>query len=193
MKTCPRCKVCKPASEFSKCSKRYDGLQGECKVCCSVRRKAFGATEEGKTYFREAQREYNATTKGRAYKLWRSATKRHKVVTITPEWVAEKLSSGKCSMTGLTLRMEHWRDAGDRHPRSPSLDRIDPKKGYTPDNVRIVCWQVNLARNSYGDEALYEMCRAISSQASSKEVEGSETIPSGSTPKRAEAPSPQPG
>ena len=178
----------KPASEFSRCALRSDGLQGECKVCCAARRRAFQGTDGGKKYFREAQRKHTATTKGRAYKLWRSATKRSNNVTITPEWVAEQLVAGVCSVSGLKLYLDGGGfHAGDRHPRSPSLDRIDPKKGYTPDNVRIVCWQVNLARNNYGDEALFEMCRAISSQASKEE--GSETIPKGSRAERPEAPS----
>ena len=33
-------------------------------------------------------------------------------------------------------------DDGDRNT-SPSLDRIDPKKGYTPDNVRVISFRAN--------------------------------------------------
>lgn len=50
---------------------------------------------------------------------------------------------------------------GPRDPFSPSIDRIDNSRGYEPDNVRLVCLIVNLARNNFGDEALLEMARAV--------------------------------
>lgn len=51
-----------------------------------------------------------------------------------------------------------------RNPFGPSIDRLDCAKGYTPDNIRIVCVIVNLALNSFGDEALLKMCRAVCEQ-----------------------------
>lgn len=48
-----------------------------------------------------------------------------------------------------------------REPFSPSIDRIDNRFGYEPDNVRLVCLIVNLARNDFGDEAVLKMARAV--------------------------------
>lgn len=43
-----------------------------------------------------------------------------------------------CPVLGIPLST----DDGDWNT-SPSLDRIDPKKGYTPDNVRVISFRAN--------------------------------------------------
>jgi hypothetical protein len=43
----------------------------------------------------------------------------------------------------------------------PSPDRIDSNIGYTPTNCQMVCWIYNQAKNNFGDETLYELCRAV--------------------------------
>jgi hydroxypyruvate isomerase len=37
---------------------------------------------------------------------------------------------------------------GDIHPASPSLDRIDPRGGYTPDNIRWVSFKANTIKSN---------------------------------------------
>lgn len=59
---------------------------------------------------------------------------------------------GVCSVTGSPLSFygEPW--------FKPSIDRIDNAKGYTLDNVRIVCAVANFAMNVWGERAIREMC-----------------------------------
>jgi len=47
------------------------------------------------------------------------------------------------------------------NPFAPSIDRIDPKKGYTKDNCQIVSWIYNCGKNSYEEKDLYIICRAF--------------------------------
>lgn len=70
--------------------------------------------------------------------------------------LAAKLSRGTCERTGLTFVL----DKG-KHPLSPSLDRIDPKKGYTPDNVQLVCWMYNAAKHTFTDADVLTFARAL--------------------------------
>ncbi len=52
-----------------------------------------------------------------------------------------------------------------REPWAPSLDRINSARGYTIDNVRLVCVIVNYALNEFGDSTFFEMIDAASSLA----------------------------
>ena len=36
----------------------------------------------------------------------------------------------------------------ERHPRSPSLDRIDSKRGYELDNLGVICWNCNRRKDN---------------------------------------------
>lgn len=51
-------------------------------------------------------------------------------------------------------------------PFRPSIDRIEPHKGYVPDNIRIVCKIVNLAMSDWGSEPLIQVALAITSRES---------------------------
>ena len=43
----------------------------------------------------------------------------------------------------------------------PSIDRINATKGYTKDNVRIVCLAANVAMMQWGENVLYIMAQSI--------------------------------
>ena len=47
-----------------------------------------------------------------------------------------------CPVLGIPLMMGKGIKSGPTH-NSPSIDRIDPKKGYTPDNIRVISWRAN--------------------------------------------------
>lgn len=47
-----------------------------------------------------------------------------------------------------------------RHLKNMSIDRIDPNKGYTKDNVQLVCAQVNMMKSDMSLEELYMFCEA---------------------------------
>ena len=77
---------------------------------------------------------------------------------LTASAIEELLRPMVCALTGVRLSLETM--SGAHNPRAPSLDRIDASGGYTLNNVRIVCWQVNAALNSFGEAAFAEIARA---------------------------------
>ena len=48
-----------------------------------------------------------------------------------------------------------------RIPTNVSLDRIDTKKGYTMDNVQLVCMACNQMKNDLSMDELYSFCKNI--------------------------------
>lgn len=80
---------------------------------------------------------------------------------LTAADILPMLMRGICAKTGLEFVFE------PRHPFSPSLDRIDQKLNYTPENVQVVCWQYNVAKNKWSDDQTLRFCRAVVQAADS--------------------------
>lgn len=79
---------------------------------------------------------------------------------LTREWLQERLRLGVCEATGVgfvTKGSRNWRV----HPLAPSLDRVNPKKGYTRENTMLVTWHFNTAKSQYGLEELLAMSLAL--------------------------------
>lgn len=48
-------------------------------------------------------------------------------------------------MLGVTLIRK---GAGQAHEHSPSIDRIDPTKGYIKGNIAVISWRANMLKNN---------------------------------------------
>lgn len=71
---------------------------------------------------------------------------------LTMEWFKSRWT-GRCELSGLEL----VRGNGKQHMRSPTIDRIDPSKGYTPENCRFVCLALNAMRGDGTDAEMMEL------------------------------------
>lgn len=69
-------------------------------------------------------------------------------------------SGGRCEVTGLRFTTQNQGAARTR-PYFHSIDRIDSSKGYTFDNVRVVCHAVNIAMNAWGEDVFAELARGF--------------------------------
>jgi hypothetical protein len=69
-------------------------------------------------------------------------------------------SRGRCELTGLRFTRE-WVGGARTRPYFHSVDRIDSAKGYTLDNVRVVCFAANIAMNAWGEEVFAELARGL--------------------------------
>ena len=59
---------------------------------------------------------------------------------------------GKCAITGLQMILPETTASTNVGPKCVSIDRIDNTKGYDLNNVQLVCYSANLARNSFSIE-----------------------------------------
>jgi hypothetical protein len=63
--------------------------------------------------------------------------------------IQERIDKGVCELTGFPFDLSPGRKFN-----SPSVDRADPSRGYTYDNIRIVLNLVNAALGDWGEDVL---------------------------------------
>lgn len=85
------------------------------------------------------------------------------------DWIVDLFNKldGKCTLSNIKFEFKTTQEI-ERSPFSPSIDRIDSKRGYVKDNVRLVCTMVNLALSNFGDEAFLKMCEAVTNKQKEK-------------------------
>ena len=143
---CGACRVMQPKSEFTRCSASPSGLQYHCRAV---------ATERNQNAHKKAAARNNA----------RHARQRRerKAAPDAKAWVAKRMLADarrRARQNGLEFSISlsdvEWGDIcpifgceltyvaiGERCAVSASLDRIDPARGYTPDNVWVISWRAN--------------------------------------------------
>lgn len=103
----------------------------------------------------------------RLYKIFNGAKTRAQAkgteFTINPDFIYDlwDTQQGCCSLTGVEFDLKKWegsgRGKGKVSPYAPSIDRVDATKGYTKNNVRLICHQMNIALSVYGLEQFEEL------------------------------------
>lgn len=169
VKTCYSCKQDKTLDNFYKDKNRPDGLAPACKHCMqdyARKRRASGQERQVQREWRKAQRQ-NPDGRYRAGRLIQEAKKRAEC-TITLDWLSTKIASGVCEVTGLPLDLGgHGAPA---RPFAPSIDRVDPTKGYTPDNVKVVVWIYNRAKGVHTHEDVMILAKALIANDNNKQT-----------------------
>lgn len=64
-----------------------------------------------------------------------------------------------CNITNIPFEL-----SGSKSPWTISLDRIDNEKGYTLDNVQLVCWMYNNCKNKWSDKEVVTFAKALCAQ-----------------------------
>jgi len=97
----------------------------------------------------------------------RNTKKEFEDFNITVEWIENKLLIGKCEITGINFNIEKQSEYRV-HPYFPSLDKKDPKKGYSTDNTIIVVFIYNLIKNEYTDLLVLDFCKFVANDVCMK-------------------------
>ena len=102
------------------------------------------------------------------------ANRNSRPFTLPDNWMFEQYrrQDCRCAISGLTM----LKTQAKHDPWAPSIDRIDPEQGYTPENCQLVCYAVNTAKNQFSMEVLLTVCQAIANKARGTEQEQNGTL-----------------
>ena len=71
------------------------------------------------------------------------------------------LQKARCALSGVPFDLAiHGHGAAPR-PYAPSIDRKDATRGYSADNIRLICWAANLLLGTWGDEPAMRIAKGM--------------------------------
>lgn len=185
----PRRRATPSLSSRSKTSRRPDPRAERARR----RRERYATDPAFAAKAKEASRRYASSAKGRATRqrrivrdpiryvagyllagARRRASRKGLAFRLSRQWVERRLRRLRCELTGTPLVLLHGRT-----PFSPSLDRIDPRRGYTPANVRLTALGANVLRGDVlGDDLLITWARDVVAEADRRAARGRPTTKS---------------
>jgi len=148
MKVCFKCKEKKDFALFFRHNQTSDGYHSWCKICCS----------EGNAKSRIKLR---STIEGRAQVFIntskKSSEKRKQEFSLQISDIVNcwHNQSGICAYSGREMTL----DAGKLN--TVSIERIDSKIGYTPENTILVCQAINRMKSDFSYEDFYSLCADV--------------------------------
>ncbi len=151
VKNCNKCFKSKPLVEFSLDRSSRDGLQAKCKECdrqYQQTRRSLNkesVLEYGRNYQAKRRQNFEYRLQMLLNASKQRASLKNREHTLTLEDIKTLYpADGKCPVFGFALEFNNkgFRDT------SPSIDRIDSKKGYTRDNVQIISWKANKLKST---------------------------------------------
>lgn len=156
---CNKCKQWKPLSKFSIDNTFLHGNRGglcrECKDC------------QRKRYYEQRNKLFEDNELALKYKLQQAlkgTRRRSKEKNIYNNLTLDYLmylwekQDGKCALTGMQMTYKFYEG---RVNTNLSVDRIDSTKGYSKDNVQLVCMAANQMKNDLTMSEFIELCEAV--------------------------------
>lgn len=171
-RTCRKCHGTFSESLFHRDRSRADGLRTRCKGCdtASCRSWRHKNAERVRSYKRARYAENPqavSVANSRARKanpaMWMISSARNRArlkglefdLDDYREEIRTRANAMTCELTGVPLD-----SSAAKAWNSPSLDRIDPSRGYTYSNIRIVAYAMNCALGTWGESKLRALMMA---------------------------------
>ena len=145
-KRCSRCGIVKDANQFYQKKCRSDGLDSQCKECHKKYQQA-----------NPIMRQTNKMVCGA-----RQRAKDKQIAFDIDHAYIRSIAPSRCPI--FNIELEWSVERGNGHitlPNSPSLDRIDPSKGYVKGNVWIISHRANSIKSNASHEELKLVTEAV--------------------------------
>ncbi|MCA2590163.1 MAG: hypothetical protein IM509_05280 [Microcystis sp. M31BS1] len=161
-----------PSKTLTRQKSHKDGLSFICRECNLEQTRKYRKQNKDKYYF--DQQAYRSTETGfvsqTIHNCKTRALKKGFEFSLTTEDLLNlmQVQNMQCAVTGLLMDFKS-QSRKKANPFKCSVDRIDSSKGYTLDNVRLVCWAVNQMKSDRTEDEfefwIKSIHKAISSQA----------------------------
>lgn len=96
----------------------------------------------------------------RDYVLWNAARQRARRDGLRFEIERSDVAIPECCPI-LGIKLNLGGEKGRMQPDSPSLDKIDPSKGYVPGNVWVISWRANRMKSDATPDELRAFCEGM--------------------------------
>ena len=149
-KHCSKCGITKSIDQFFKDKRSLDGLYCQCKNC----------KNKSVTKSRQAN-PVIVQTASMVHEARKRAKDKSLPFDIDRDYIRSIVPS-HCPVFKCPLEWSSHRNQNSAPlPNSPSLDRIDPSKGYVKDNVWIISHRANAIKNNASHEELKLVTEAV--------------------------------
>lgn len=179
-KQCKTCNEIKPVSEFGVLRKtnslnfkagQLTQYKSDCKICLAIKQKAWRNKNPG--YWKKVNNKVHtgkitkypvedrllvSAIRDRIHLAKRNSQKGKQCeVTITADEMYQlwKKQKGLCALSGIQMLIER------NSPWALSIDKVNPDKGYTLDNVQWTCLAANRAKSDLSMNDLLLLCNSI--------------------------------
>lgn len=176
-KQCSQCKQMLPVGDFFKNKRLSDGLRSYCKKCAAQSKKRW-LENGGKEKSRQVRKQWyknGGKEKMQSYvkanpvkvitsNLLKGARRRAKEKSLPFDIDLDYVRSivgenaelaSHCPVFGFALDWSCQRNNGGKVlPNSPSIDRIDPERGYVKGNIKIISFRANQIKSDASHEEL---------------------------------------
>jgi hypothetical protein len=172
-KKCWSCKELKPLDQYHKNKHNKNGHATRCKACACLATAMW--RENNVNRFKKANESWRKNNPDKAKEIARKnrakyrieyperfmvsgakqrAKQRNLEFCLAPEDIS---IPDTCPLLGIKLE----RSSGKMSPSSPSLDRIDPRRGYTKDNVWVISQRANVIKNDATPSELIQIAEVL--------------------------------
>jgi hypothetical protein len=180
-KTCPKCKVSVPVGCFYASPKYDGGYSPYCIRCTADANRENRCPERDKRnkrsdYAKDPEK-FRARSRENIRKLRESDPARYRAkkffdverdavsTDVDRDFIANLYRNAEsCECCGKTLELSYSsRDsrAYRSNPNAPSIDRVDNRRGYSKDNMAVICWECNFRKTDLTEDDLEMMLRYI--------------------------------
>lgn len=165
-KICTKCKIEKPLEEFYTDKRGLFGKRERCRTCCINDSKTYvqklrktnpnhPTLEYFKNYHKKYDVEYLLNPKNYVRKMFLASQRRAKLKGLEHNISEKDINLPECCPV-LAIPLNIIIGTKEKNMSAPSLDRIDSKKGYIKENIRVISHRANTLKS---DASLMELIK----------------------------------